>query len=645
MTLRPKLSWHHRRMTEERTGREGARVRSIGVIPGLHAALLSFVAACGVRSGLEVPTVRERDAATVMDAGRRDAGETGPVDAFTPDVGACEVEPEVCNDRDDDCDGVIDEAVRSACDDCRPGCRIVDVPRDFSWNTASAQGVDFSPDGSLALSMTRTESSSGWIANYRFGTVTRLDLRTGAQLGEYDSVLADGSNHASPPGEECETERRGGNCPSRTAVDLRGAVYVANRAFFAQGTVTKIAGEEADCIDRNANGVIETSRDVNANGRIDRDVPGEFLGQRDECVLYTRDVGNVSGVPRAIAFDSEGRLWVGLHGERRAAEVDPFSGLTRRTVSLGRLQPYGAAGDREGRVWFVEVGTGRIVAIDGATGALVREHTFFSDRDCSGSYGVAVDRDGRVWVAGFTCPVAFVYDPASDSSMSIPLPDGGATRGVAADASGRVYVTASHEYIRINPNGTLNLGPSTSRLSIIDGRTNTLVRTLGLTTPLPGVGTTGVGLDPAGTIWLVNQDSSTATRIDPTTFEARDFATGIAPYTYSDFTGYALRTFTSASGTVRSVTEGCGAGITEWERATIRADIPTGAHVELRVRSSPRADTLADQTWLGPFEGPVVDLANVVPRGRFLEVEATLRPNAAQESPRLASVVLQLNCL
>ena len=51
-----------------------------------------------------------------------------------------------------------------------------------------------------------------------------------------DEVALDGTNHAAPTGEECETDRRGGNCPSRTAVDLRGSVYVANRAFFGQGT-------------------------------------------------------------------------------------------------------------------------------------------------------------------------------------------------------------------------------------------------------------------------------------------------------------------------------------------------------------------------------------------------------------------------
>src|SRR5690606_19834483 len=146
-----------------------------------------------------------------------------------------------------------------------------------------------------------------------FGTITKIDTRTGAQSAEYDAVLLDGTNGGRPPGEVCLTERPGGNCPSRTAVDLRGAVYVANRAFFNQGTITKIAGLESDCIDRNGNGVIDTSRDLDGDGRIERGVPGEMLGQRDECILWTVDVGAEGGVPRAIAVDSAGTVWVGLH--------------------------------------------------------------------------------------------------------------------------------------------------------------------------------------------------------------------------------------------------------------------------------------------------------------------------------------------
>ena len=194
---------------------------------------------------------------------------------------------------------------------------IVTLPDDVgeSWEaiTTESSGVESGPNGELQLGQTRTESSFGWIANTEFATITKLDLNTGGQIAEYDSALLDGTNGARPPGEMCINDpmRPGqGNCPSRTAVDLRGAVYVANRAFDHQATVTKIAGREEDCVDRDGDGVIRTSRDLNSNGQIDSD-NGEFLGQEDECLLWTVDVGGPSGgVARAVAVDADGFVWV-----------------------------------------------------------------------------------------------------------------------------------------------------------------------------------------------------------------------------------------------------------------------------------------------------------------------------------------------
>jgi hypothetical protein len=96
------------------------------------------------------------------------------------------------------------------------------------------------------------------------GTLVKLDTRDGAQSAEYDSVILDGSNHPEPPGAPCDRFARRGNCPSRTAVALDGSVSVANRAFEGQGTVTKIAGVEEDCVDRNGDGPEERYIEIEA---------------------------------------------------------------------------------------------------------------------------------------------------------------------------------------------------------------------------------------------------------------------------------------------------------------------------------------------------------------------------------------------
>lgn len=593
--------------------------------------------------------------------GGEDASRCTPLDGDGDGVGACDgdcndadprVSPhavETCNDRDDDCDGQIDEGVRSACNDCRPGCRRQPVPeRGATWDLSSAEGLARDPSGALVLSSSRAESHDAWIANYRFGTVTRIDTRTGRQLGEYDSVLLDGTNGAAPPGQECEVERAGGNCPSRTAVDRRGNVYVANRAFFGQATVTKIAALREDCVDRDGDGAIATSSDRDGDGIIERSVPGEFLGQRDECLLWTVDVGRRNAVARAIAVDARGHVWVGLYEAREALELDPESGRVLGTVHLGSLQPYGAAASHDGRVWMTGVANGALVAIDTVTRRVVETAMVGSPDRCSGSYGIAVGPDGIVWLAGFLCPWIYAYDPRTRATRAFDLPRSGVTRGIAVDADGVVYVASSHEYLRFTPRGTIDASPPLARVTIVDPRARPArVEILGTReAPLPGAGSTGVGLAD-GHLWLVNQDSSTVTRIHLATREVREFSTGTAPYTYSDFTGYALRTFVSPNGTLRTVLAGCTVGPTAWERVDWSADVPPGTSVSLRIRTASTPEGLRDARWVGPFRSRPTDLAlppGPVESERFAELELSLDSGGTDRSPRVEELVVQYHC-
>ncbi len=590
-----------------------------------------------------------------------------PRDEDGDGVGACDgdcndrdplvspLQTEICDFVDNDCNSLVDEGVRSACDDCRPGCNRVRIPTDEGWDPTdiNSAGVQVGPDGALQLSTSRTETYFAWIANYLFGTITKIDTRDGSQSAEYDAALLDGDNGARPPGERCRTDAAGGNCPSRTAVDLRGAVYVANRAFFNQGTVTKIAGLPSDCIDRNGNGIIDTSGDREGDGVIERTVSGEFLGQNDECILWTVDVGRVGAVPRAIAVDAAGTVWVGLHESGQAVQLDPTNGSVLRSVALplsafGPFRPYGAAADGRGNVWFVEVFSGRIVSVEAASGRVGPVRTAASRRaNCSGSYGIAIDDQDRVWIAGFVCAAAFRYDPSTDRFFDVVLPNSGVTRGIAADANGTIYVASSHEWVNLGPGGVMSASPPLSRVTMFNGDDGSGLRILGTSArPLPGLASTGVGLDSAGMIWLINQESSTATRIDPSTGAAREFPTGDNPYTYSDFTGFALRTFTAPNGYIRAVVSGCAFGPTEWERLDWNASVPAGTRIEARARTASSLTDLRNATWIGPYTTRPTELA--LPPGplrmeQHIEIEISLFSNGAT-SPSITDLTVQYNC-
>jgi hypothetical protein len=566
---------------------------------------------------------------------------------------------ELCDEVDQDCDTRTDEGTRSECGDCRPGCRLLHIPEQGeTWapTPETSDAVTTEEGGArLVLTSEMTRRFDAWIANFADGKVTKIDTRDGAQLARYDSVLLGDGNGAEPPDDECDPdilgERSGGNCPSRTAVDLNGAVYVANRAFGRQGTVTKIAGFPEDCIDRDGDGTISTSKDLDGNGQIDPFVPGEFLGQADECLLWTVDVGDSDGVPRALAVAPNGRVWVGLYGEGLLLQLDASTGDVMNSVAVPGVKPYGAAFDARGRLWITSVASGSIVGIDTVNFEIDRERTAPAPQDgCPSSYGIAVDAHGRVWLAGFSCPFAFGYDPERDDWTSIPLPDSGVTRGIAADDRGNVFVASSNDFITIDPSNTFGYVEASApitRLTVFRGDDGSEMRIFGDdVNPLPGRGAIGVGLDSERRAWLVNQDSGSATRVDVETGEVKHFAVGDKPYTYSDFTGFALRRISAPTGFVREVREGCENGPSEWEQVTVDADL-NGGRIELRARTAASLDALATARFLGPFQGDTVDLQadpGPLAEERFLELEARLVSGDGRSSPSLRELVVRLHC-
>jgi hypothetical protein len=544
------------------------------------------------------------------------------------------------------------------------------------------------PDGGITLNQRSAELYFMWIANNNVGTVSKYDTRTGREVARYWSTIPkDCANSAGPPCTNGNTltnlTARSYN-PSRTAIDINGDVWVANRAVAAQGSVTKIANNEADCIDRNGNGRIDTSRDVNGDGRISTNAAdGEMVDptnradplQYDECVLFSTPVGSpapangVAGRALAISTSLEstsGDVWVGIHHESRMYKLSSLNGQPQPVAGAGSppyvamgFGPYGALVDRAQRLWVVAPVISRLAQIDTRTGMLVNDNIVAPAALGCSAYGLALDRKNRIWVASWG-PNSNVcrYDPSTNQWDSFSIANVRANnkafpwgRGITVSAAQPGYpdgiVYQSGWLSDGQPGSGLNENRSALiRLDATDGGVipygaNAYIEMTDANT----AGAIGVALDGDGQPW-VNNASGNVTKVDNATgaiTRTQQQAAGL--YTYSDFTGYALRTFTAPLGTYRRVFE-APCAMPEWLRLTFDAFTPANTSVQAYVRVADTLAGLSTAPRFGPITTSPADLrALSLPKQKYLRAEFELRSVDGIAQPVLRSFNVQWACI
>jgi hypothetical protein len=589
---------------------------------------------------------------------------------WTPCLGQVKPEQETCDGTDNDCDGTADDGVLSMCGDCTPGCDQVVVgvdpfplpgdPLPPGTVDVGADGVGLDPNGDLVLDEDAVEFHFLWVANDKEGTVSKLDTVTGKEVARYASVthaalidVSGGAGVVPAYNADQNGDAYADNRPSRTAVDFYGNVWVANRAFGYQPSATKILNNPVDCVDRNGNGVVETSQDMNGNGVIEVGNALEFHGEGDECIAFTVKVGANDGWARALAIDAgsvagdPGHAWVGMFNEQAFYQLDGKTGaLLRRVPPAGTLgvSPYGAAIDGVGRLWAPHgcCGAAGLIGINTGNGAIIQPLTPQTGVPSQGSYGIAVDYANRVWLGGWGNAMALRYDPATNTWAEVDVPGyfgaGWGARGIGADGDKNVWVCL---------HGT-NFD---NRGAIARINTDTLMTTgvwdLNQNSDGDLVGVAiGCAVDFDGNVWSVNQNTSNATRLhidpvskqpapDPVTGNIVDsFPVGPNPYTYSDFTGFGLRNITRPSGDYTVVLEGCpNAEKAHWTEVVWDATVPVGTAVEVWVRVGDDAATIGGTMQYGPWVVSPADLQlppGPVPDGRYLEL--TIRLISADRS-------------
>ncbi|MBT9556655.1 MAG: hypothetical protein IV100_11535 [Myxococcales bacterium] len=544
------------------------------------------------------------------------ASSADTLDAPAPDVGTepavdvsadCVPVPEYCDGKDNDCDGTPDDGVLSPCGDCNPFCDRATFGGPGSPLAAAAVLADNvlpTDAGGLTSSMESIALQVIWVSNSAEGTVSKLDTETGRELGRYRVCLD----------------------PSRTAVGPTGDGWIACRSDGA--LVAYIWNYDGDCADKNGSGTIETSRDLDGDGRI---TAGELLPQgTDECVRWTTSTAASGELARAMGVDSEGYGWVGQWTAQRLLRLDPATGAEVSSWTLAG-NPYGLAIADDGRIWTANRPQGQIEGYLPGTGT--------SDvRACPAAgcepYGIALDEFGRVWVAnlGGGPMTVEIYSPTTQQWSSIPV--GNRPRGLVANKLGRVYV-ALDELSIVQVIDTATLAPVTS-IPLGEGRF-----------PL------GMAVDAQGDVWAVNQQASSVTEIDAQTNAIiAEHPVGAGPYTYSDMTGSAFfnavkpgRAVFRFEGLAKTGLSGLNAiENTTWTRVELRLETPSTSVITLRTRTANDLAVLATSVWsgsIGPITGPYATLDVGSPVGRYLEVEARLVAGDAAVPPTLLELTAQ----
>lgn len=380
---------------------------------------------------------------------------------------------------------------------------------DADFNEGALVQLALDPADKLQLDNRVQVSSFIWVAVSGKGTIVKINTETGAVLGEY---------WTSPSGQPKD--------PSRTTVDMNGNVWATNRAGNSVVHIGLV--ENRQCVDRNNNGVIDTSTGLNDilawSNTGETDTNGGVSTAEDECILHYTRVHS-SGT-RHVSVDENNDVWVSGTGERIFDLLDGETGQIKRTEGSVGYGGYGGLIDSNGVIWSAN----RLLRWDTSkplTGPNGGNWTGYGHD----SYGLCMDSQGNVWNTQLNGGLIRKFAP---DGTQVGVFDHGSmnAQGCVVDKNDDVWV--AHSLYQNTVGHLKNDGTLIGNVTV-------------------GNGPTGVAVDAAGKIWATNFYGKTVSRIDPnggplgadglTHIGAVDFTTvnlGGTLYNYSDMTGSTL---------------------------------------------------------------------------------------------------------
>ncbi len=182
-------------------------------------------------------------------------------------------------------------------------------------------------------------------------------------------------------------------------------------------------------------------------------------------------------------------------------------------------------------------------------------------------------------------------------------------RGINVDRYNNVYVGIDLYPWQEGGEGVLSFTPSdggTIPCTLYDGGScpgGKLNWAYGLVDAGGHGGTVGVDIDAKGSPWVGNYGQPQGLAVQFSAYDGgilNQIPVGNGTYSYSDFTGYALRYITLQRAVYEQSIPGCGVSpeLTQWNSLAYTAELPTGTdlQIDVRVTNSTKASVIASAT-------------------------------------------------